>query len=85
MASPGLIAWGFWIAAVTCGVMHWRDLKIVEKVILVIFLLSILNFEHSNFGYLLAQIGVVTAVLIFVLTFKVFKKAVANEAFVPAG
>lgn len=81
IASPGLIAWGFWIAAVACGIIQWKDLNYIEKIIIIIFLLNVFSFNHTDFGYLVAQIGVVVTILAFVLTFKIFKrKALANIA-----
>ena len=79
IASAGLIAWGFWIAAITCGIFQWKDLNRIEKAIIILFLLNIFSFNHSDFGYFVAQIGVVATVLAFVLTFKPFsRKALAN-------
>ncbi len=79
VASAGLIAWGFWIAAITCGILQWKDLNRIEKAIVILFLLSIFSFNHSDFGYFVAQIGVIAIVLAFVLAFKPFsRKALAN-------
>ncbi|MBF9255569.1 hypothetical protein I2I11_19880 [Pontibacter sp. 172403-2] len=79
IASAGLIAWGFWIATICCGILQWKDLNIIEKVIILLFLLNIFSFNHSDFGYLVAQICVVVTILAFILTFKIFKrKALAN-------
>ncbi len=80
IASAGLIAWGFWIAAITCGVLQWKDLNKIEKAIIILFLLNIFSFTHTDLGYFVAQIGVVVTVLAFALTFKLFKrKALANH------
>lgn len=81
IASAGLISWGFWIAAIVCGIINWKDLNKIEKAILMIFLLILFSFNHTDFGYFVAQIGVVVTVLAFTLTFKLFKgKAFTNKA-----
>ncbi len=80
IASSGLIAWGFWIASITCGIIQWEDLNKIEKAITIIFLLNVFSFNQPDFGYFVAQIGVVVTVLAFVLTFKIFKrKALASR------
>jgi membrane associated rhomboid family serine protease len=72
IASPGLIAWGFWITAITCGIINWKLFQKIEKAIIIFFVLSVFKFDHADFGYFIAQIGVVAAVLAFILVFKVF-------------
>jgi len=66
IASPSMIAWGYWAATIVIGLKYWKSLNLFEKIVLGLGFLSILNIWNDNFGFLLGQIIVI--ILIMILT-----------------
>jgi membrane associated rhomboid family serine protease len=72
IASPSMIAWGYWAATMVIGIKCWKSLNLFEKIIFILGFFSILSIWNDNFGFLLSQIIVI--VLIMILTIIKTKK-----------
>ena len=72
IASPVMITWGYWSAAIVIGLNYWKSLILFEKIVLALCLLSILSIWNDNIGFFLGQIIVI--LIIAVLTLIQIKK-----------
>ena len=68
IASPTMITWGYWAAAIVIGLNHWKSLILFEKIVLALCLLSILSVWNDNIGFFSGQIIVIltTGVMTFI-------------------
>ena len=73
IASPTMITWGYWSAAIVTGVYHWKSLNLFEKILLGLSLLSIFSIQNQNFGFLIGQI-VVIAIVAIISIFVIIKR-----------
>jgi|GEM_PF-1899772 len=76
IASPSMIAWGYWAATIIIGIRYWKSLNLFEKIILGFGFLSILSIWNDNLGFLFSQIIVI--ILIMILT--IIKIKITNRA-----
>jgi membrane associated rhomboid family serine protease len=67
IASPAMITWGYWAAAIVIGLNYWKSLILFEKIVLILCLLSILSIWNDNFVFLLGQIIVIVMISILTL------------------
>lgn len=72
IATPTMISWGYWSAAVLIGLFYWKALNPFEKVIIILCVISVLSIENENTGFLIGQITVIIAIMILT-TFKIKK------------
>jgi len=72
IASPTMIAWGYWAATIVIGLKFLKSLNLFEKIILGLGFLSILNIWNDNLGFLFSQIIVIVVIMI-IATIKVKK------------
>jgi membrane associated rhomboid family serine protease len=77
LASPLMISWGYVSAAMVCGVICWKSMKVFEKIILGLALLWLLKSFFPPYGHhlLLVQLMVMAAVALLCLSGRIFKKA----------
>jgi len=67
IASPVMISWGYWAAAIVIGVKRWRSLNLFEKVIIILCGLSILSIWNDNLGFLIGQLMVIVIVFLIAI------------------
>jgi membrane associated rhomboid family serine protease len=67
IASPTMISWGYWTAAIVLGIKFWKTLNLFERIILFLCILSVLSIGNQNIGFLLGQIAVITTSCIWTL------------------
>lgn len=67
IASPVMITWGYWAAAIVIGFRFWRSLNLFEKIIVICCVISILSLWNDNYGYIIGQLTVI--VLVMIITF----------------
>jgi membrane associated rhomboid family serine protease len=67
IATPTMISWGYWTAAIVIGLKYFKSLNLFEKIVLFLCFLSIFSLWNDNFGFLIGQIGVIVTVLIITI------------------
>ncbi len=55
IASPSMIACGYWAATIVIGLKFWKSLNLIEKIILRLAFLSILIIWNDNLEFLFSQ------------------------------
>ena len=73
IASPTMISWGYWAAGIVIGIKFFKELNTFEKVILILYVLSIFNIDIQNKGFLFGQLSVIIVISILTIL-KVQKK-----------
>ncbi len=67
IASPSMIAWGYWAATIVIGIRYWKSLNLFEKIVLGLGFLSILNIWNDNLGFLFSQVIVIISIMILTI------------------
>jgi len=66
IASPSMIAWGYWAATIVIGIRYWKSLNLFEKIVLGLGFVSILSIWTDNLEILFSLI--IMIILIMILT-----------------
>jgi len=80
MASPSMITWGYWAAAIVIGLNYWKSLILFEKIVLAFCLLSIISIWNDNIGVFLGQIIVILMISVLTLIQIKMKKQTVHNA-----
>jgi len=67
IASPTMISWGYWAAGMIIGIKFFKELNTFEKIILILYALSIFSIQAQDKGFLVGQIIVI--IIIAILSF----------------
>ena len=67
MASPTMISWGYWSAAIVIGLKIWKNLSKAEKVIMLLCVASMLSAWDENLGFFIGQLSVILIIAILTL------------------
>jgi membrane associated rhomboid family serine protease len=67
IAGPTMISWGYWAATIVIGIKSWKELKLLEKIVLILCFLGIVSLSFDNFGFLLGQIILIFSILVYTL------------------
>ena len=65
IASPVMISWGYLGVGIVIGLKDWQYLNLFEKILVILFCLSVPSIYNDNLGFLLGQLTVLTACIIF--------------------
>jgi len=67
IASPIMITWGYWSAAIVIGLRNWRTLNPFERIIMVLCFLSVLIIWHENLGLFIGQLSVILTIVLLTI------------------
>lgn len=70
VAGLTMISWSFGAAAIVCGLKYWKELKLFEKIITIVFMMGVIFIDFENdAGVVCGQIVVVIMTIISVIIF----------------